>query len=223
MMMTNDIAPETPPAPRAVYITDDEIGVRLSVTNALEDMGYAAWSFASGADLLGALDGIEPGCLLLDVQMPGMAGIEVLERLNARQCHWPVIVMTAHGDVPMAVQAMKLGALEFIEKPFSTDILRPALKRCFTTWDGYRRQYEAREAALAQLKALTPREHSVLHELLAGKQNKIVAHDLGLSVRTVEMHRANLLGKLGLRTPQEAVALLMRAQGVPGGYAAPAV
>lgn len=222
MLMQNITADTTASALRAVYVIDDEVGVRLSVTQVLEQLGYAAWSFAGGTDLLVALDAIEPGCLLLDIQMPGMAGIDVMEELGRRACRWPVIVMTGHADVPIAVKAMKLGAVEFIEKPFAPDILEPALERGFAKWDEYQRQCEARDAAANQLKALTARERSVLQELLKGGQNKIVAYNLGLSVRTVEMHRANLLGKLGLRTPQEAVALLIRAQGGLDAYPMPA-
>ncbi len=216
MLMDNITVDTEVSAARNVYITDDEIGIRLAVTDVLEDMGYRIWSFASGVDLLAALAGIDPGCLLLDLQMPGMSGIEVMEELERRGCHWPVIVMTGHGDVPKAVQAMKLGAVEFIEKPFAPATLRPALDRGFVKWDERCRRHEARDSALNQLNVLTPREQSVLQELMRGKQNKIVAHELGLSVRTVEMHRANLLGKLGVRTLQEAVALLMRARGGSG-------
>ncbi len=216
MLMENIASGKPASACRPVYVIDDDIAVRLSVTQVIEDMGYDVWSFPGGVDLLDALDALDaiaPGCLLLDVQMPGMTGIDVMEDLNRRGCRWPVIVMTAHGDVPKAVKAMKLGALEFIEKPFSPDTLRPALERGFVKWDEQCAWHEARRAAVNQLNVLTPRERSVLHGLMQGKQNKIVAHEMGLSVRTVEMHRANMLGKLGLRTLPEAVALLMRAQG----------
>ncbi len=107
---------------------------------------------------------------------------------------------------------MKLGAVEFIQKPFSPATLQPALERAFAQWDERRLRCEARQNAVNQLKVLSPREQGVLREISQGKQNKVVAYDLGLSVRTVEMHRANLLGKLGVKTPQEAVALLFRAQ-----------
>lgn len=197
---------------RAVYVIDDEIGIRLSVTDVLEDMGYDVWSFAGGADLLEALPGMEAGCLMLDIQMPGLNGMDVMEELARQACHWPVIVMTAHGDVPKAVRAMKLGAVEFIEKPFTAAGLQPALERAFAQWDERSLRCEARRHARNQLQVLSAREHDVLIALSRGKQNKVAAHDLGLSVRTVEMHRANLLGKLGVRTPQEAVALLICAR-----------
>lgn len=211
MLDADEATTATVTARRLVYIVDDEAGVRLALTDMIEDMGYAPWPFASGLDLLAALGKIDPGCLLLDMRMPGMVGIEVMDHLRCRECDWPVVVMTAHGDVPSAVQAMKLGALEFIEKPFPAALLKPALARGFETWDRQAAKRAVRDAARDRLNALTPREQNVLNALVEGKQNKIVAFNLGLSVRTVEMHRANLLNKLGLRTPQEAVALLARA------------
>lgn len=204
---------ETP----AIYVVDDEPGVRMALVDALERRGHAVWPFSSGADLLAAVDGADPGCVLLDICMPGMDGLAVMTALAARDCDWPVIAMTAHGDVPTAVKAMKLGAMEFIEKPFAPDVLDQAVLRAFAQLALSASRRQEREALRAALARLTPKEEAVLRELTAGHPNKVVAHRLGLSVRTVEMHRANLLAKLDVRSVQQATALLARAgDAVPG-------
>ena len=194
-----------------IYVVDDEAGVRMALVHALEDRGCSVWSFSSGPDLLAALDTIEPGCLLIDICMPFMNGLALMQELAARGCDWPVIAMTGDGDIPTAVAAMKLGAMEFVEKPFGRNVLDEAVVRGFARLALTENQRRTRETMRAMLGRLTPREVGVLRELMTGEPNKVVAHRLGLSVRTVEMHRANLLAKLEMRSVQQATALLARA------------
>lgn len=197
---------------RTVYVVDDDMGIRMSLVFLLEANSFLPWPFANGFDLIDALPMLEPGCLLLDIRMPKMDGLELMANLQRRGCHWPVIAMTGDGDIPIAVQAMKLGAIEFIEKPFREDLLKSALSFGFAKLIDGEQQRAQRRAAQDRLKTLSTRENEVLRALLAGRQNKVVAHELGLSVRTIEMHRANLLAKLGVRTLPEAIRLISDAE-----------
>ena len=194
-----------------VYVVDDEGQVRVALVHMLDGLGYAPWPFVNGTDFIEALPDLRPGCILLDVRMPGLSGTDVMNRVTDSGIDWPVVVMTAHADVPLAVQAMKLGAVEFIEKPFSVDVLGASVHRGFAKLASTQALRSTRDDAASRLRVLTPKERSVLSALMTGDQNKIVAHRLGLSVRTVEMHRANLLRKLQLRTLQEASSLIARA------------
>jgi two-component system response regulator FixJ len=194
--------------PHPIYVVDDEPGIRMSLVHALESDGHVVWSFSSGPDLLAVLDTVPPGCQLLDIAMPEMDGLAVMAELTARRCDWPVIVMTAHGDIPTAVAAMKLGAMEFIEKPFGRNVLPDAIARALAHLALSDIRRADRRAARALLARLTPKEMLVLRALMTGDPNKVIAHRLGLSVRTVEMHRANLLAKLEMRSVQQAAAQL---------------
>lgn len=197
---------------RRGYVVDDEKAVRDSLGLLLHSAGYAVKSFETGDTFLEAAGQDLPfGCVVLDVRMPGTDGLQVQRILAARRLSHPVVMITAHGDVPLAVQAMKAGACDFIEKPFSgEDILRTvatALERVTCA------QAEAQEAALAaaRVAALSPRERDVLHGLVAGRQNKMIAQDLGISPRTVEIHRGNLMAKLGARSLPEVVRIAIAA------------
>jgi two-component system response regulator FixJ len=201
-------------------VVDDDAGVRIALVYALESAGRQAWPFSSGSELLAALDDLDPGCVLLDICMPGMSGLQVMEQLNGRGCDWPVIAMTGHGDVPTAVTAMKLGAIEFVEKPLRQHLIDEAIVRATAVLTAGQLRRREREEAAAALARLTPKEDAVLRELITGQQNKGVAYRLGMSVRTVEMHRANLLAKLCVRTLQESAILLARANGEAACFAA---
>ncbi|PWC26676.1 response regulator transcription factor [Teichococcus aestuarii] len=203
---------------RIAYVVDDEAVVRRSVVMLLDAAGFKATAFESGESFLAAAAaGLPFGCLLLDLRMPGMDGLAVQREPAARGIDMPVVVITAHGDVPVAVQAMKLGAVDFIEKPYDGEALLRAAGAALA--GGAERQAQQREAAEAaeRLALLTPRESEVVRGLVAGRQNKEIARDLQLSPRTVEVHRANAMEKLGARSVSEAVRLALVA-----GIAAPA-
>jgi two-component system response regulator FixJ len=195
-------------APEIVYVIDDSGDMRRSLHFLLETIGTKSRPFASSEDFLDTVSTLSEAPILLDLRMPRMDGIQLMVHLKARQIDWPVIVMTAHGDVPVAVRAMKLGAIEFLEKPFEADDLEVALKRASATVADHRQRNTRHAAAAERLARLTPREADVVGRLAEGTLSKIIAHDMALSARTVEMHRANALEKLGVRNLVELIALL---------------
>jgi two-component system response regulator FixJ len=197
---------------RYAYVVDDEAAVRRSLTLLLRAAGYEVGTFESGEAFLEAANaGLPLGCVLLDLSMPGMDGLAVQREITARHLPHAVVMITAHGDVPAAVQAMKAGACDFIEKPFrGEDILaaaEAALQRCAS------HLAEAAEAAEAaeRIATLSPREVDVLRGLVAGRQNKMIAQHLGISPRTVEIHRGNLMAKLGVRSLPDIVRMALAA------------
>ncbi|MCB4823570.1 response regulator transcription factor [Roseicella aerolata] len=202
-------------AARSVHVVDDEAMVRRSLTLLLQAAGIEARSYGSGEDFLRAAEnGLPFGCVLLDIRMPGMDGLAVLRAMAARGLQLPVVVVTAHGDVPLAVEAMKAGACDFIEKPYAGATILRAVEAALGRGDeALERAREATEAA-ARLATLTPRETEVLQGLVAGRQNKVIALDLGLSPRTVEIHRANVMAKLRAGSLSEAVRIALAA-GLP--------
>ena len=194
-----------------VYLIDDDPSVRRSIGFMLKTSGFEVHTYESGVDLLKDAGKLEPGCILLDIRMPGMDGLEVQQALRDKGVTHPVIIMTGHGDVSLAVQAMKAGAVDFIEKPFEKAVLLGALK----VGDGRLRHSDlSRERAgeaVVRLQALTSREREVLDGLANGFPNKTIAYDLGISPRTVEIHRANLMNKLGVRSLSEALRIAFAA------------
>lgn len=198
-------------AKRLVYLVDDDDAVRRSAGFMLRTSGFDVEAFSSGVDFLKRVKNAEPGCILLDVRMPGMDGLEVQRELNAQGIALPVIVLTGHGDVNVAVAAMKAGALDFIEKPFEKSVLVRALEEGFAQIErSDRDQGRATEAAV-RLKGLTAREHDVLLGLVRGHPNKTIAYDLGISPRTVEIYRANLMTKLGVQSLSEVLRIAFAA------------
>lgn len=198
---------------RLVHLVDDDAAIRRSVGFMLKTSGHRVESYESGSDLLRNGAKLDEGCILLDIRMPGMDGLEVQQVLQEKGVSLPVIIMTGHGDVTLAVKAMKAGAVDFIEKPFEKAALLASLE------EGYRRlsrkgatDDRARDAAV-RLQALTPRERDVLEGLAQGLPNKTIAYDLGISPRTVEIHRANLMTKLEVRSLSEALRIAFAAQG----------
>jgi two-component system response regulator FixJ len=191
---------------RIVHVVDDDTDFRQSLARLLEAAGFAVASYASGSALLQVAPSLAAGCILLDIQMPRMNGLEVQEHLNNLGIRLPVIVMTGHGDVRTAVRAMKAGAIDFIEKPFDDAPLLATIENALTHPWQQRHALEV-EQAVGLVAALSPRECQVLISLLAGNPNKVIAHDLAISVRTVEVHRARMLERLGVRTLAEAVRL----------------
>ncbi len=197
---------------RLVHVADDDDAIRRSVSFALKTSGFQVRTYESGSELLKSAPDIASGCILLDIRMPGMDGLEVQEALKAKGVTLPVIIMTGHGDVSLAVRAMKAGAVDFIEKPFQKAVLLGAIEHAMTRLNhaaGNREQ--AREAAI-KLQLLTPRERDVLDGLAKGLPNKSIAYDLGISPRTVEIHRANLMTKLGVNSLSEALRIAFAAE-----------
>ncbi len=194
---------------KLVYILDDDGAIRRSTSLFLRTQGYAVESFSSGMRFLEAAEALRPGCLLLDVRMPEVDGITVLERMRAGGLEFPVVVMTAHGDVSTAVTAMRKGAHNFIEKPFEQDTILQALEEIFALAEQADAQRLTTAAALSRIETLTRREREVLEGLVAGQTNKMIALTHGISPRTVEIHRANMMEKLGVRTLPEALRIAL--------------
>jgi two-component system, LuxR family, response regulator FixJ len=194
-----------------VYVVDDDREVRRSLSFMLGTADLNSRPFGSGIDFLEALDDLKPGCVLLDIRMPEVDGFHVMAELARRRIEWPVIVMTGHGEVSVAVRAMKLGAVDFIEKPFEEAILLGSLDRAFTLLKDRGETAERKQMAEDRVKALTTREKEVLQGLMAGMPNKLLARELGISLRTVEMHRANMMDRLGVGSLAEALTLAVQA------------
>ncbi|MBC7506301.1 MAG: response regulator [Sandarakinorhabdus sp.] len=190
-----------------VYIVDDDQSVRESLAFFLTTLDYSAQQFADPEAFVRASATLAPGCVLLDIRMPGIDGLEVLESLQQAREVLPVVVMTGHGDVTTAVRAMKLGACDFLEKPFDEDTLLDILVRTFASLDGAVVSLGRLDGVRVRLARLSQREREVLVSLLAGRPNKVIAHELDISVRTVEMHRAGMMARLGVRTLSEALRL----------------
>lgn len=167
--------------------------------------------FASGIDFLQALPELQAGTILLDIRMPEMDGFQVMDELSRRGVEWPIMVMTGHGEVSVAVRAMKLGAVDFLEKPFEEDVLLASLQRAFVLLKDRGEKSERRRNSQERIGQLSGREMEVLRGLMAGSSNKILARQLDISLRTVEMHRANMMDRLGVGSLAEALTLAVQA------------
>lgn len=194
-----------------VYIVDDDAAVRASSEFFLKSVGFQTRSYNNGLDIVVDVASLPLGCLLLDIRMPDFDGFDVMEALGMRLATMPTIVMTGHGDVATAVRAMKLGASDFLEKPCEEEAMLATLERAFMTLEDEALNATTQEAARTSLARLTQREDEVLRGLIEGRTNKVVANDLGLSVRTVEMHRASMMERLGVRTLPDALRIAFRA------------
>ena len=179
---------------QVVHIVDDDEAVRQSLAFLLSSAGLAVRLYDSAAAFLAGLASIQDGCLITDVRMPGMTGLELLRQLRAKAGSLPAIVITGHGDVPLAVEAMKAGAIDFIEKPFNEEAILNAVRRALDRGADAGNGNAA--AVAAKLSLLSERERQVLEGLVAGHPNKTIAYDLGISPRTVEVYRANLMTKM---------------------------
>ena len=192
-----------------VHVVDDDTAMRDSLRWLIESVGLTARVYATAEEFLRDYDGGGPGCLVLDVRMPGLSGLELQEKLRRQDIQIPIIIVTAHADVPIAIRALKAGAIDFIEKPFSDQILldrvRDAIER-----DREQRQVAAKRAAIAaQVAQLTPREREVMSLVVAGKANKVIASELGLSQKTVEVHRARVMRKMHAESVAQLVQLAL--------------
>lgn len=199
-----------------IFVVDDDQAVRESLRWLLESVGHQVQTYPSATAFLNAYDPGHSGCLLLDVRMPGMSGLELQEVLNKRQVDIPVIIITGHGDVPMAVQAMKAGAMEFIEKPFNDQILIDRVQACIERATDLHERQQTRSEILQRASRLTPREREVLEAVVSGKPNKIIADDLSISIKTVEIHRARTMEKMQAGSLAELVSMCIEA-GIHGG------
>jgi RNA polymerase sigma factor (sigma-70 family) len=190
----------TPQTASTVYIVDDDEAVRDSLRWLLEANNYRVRAFPSGESFLAEYDEKRPGVLIVDVRMPGMSGLELQEQLIVRKSTMPIVFITGHGDVPMAVSTIKKGAIDFLEKPFNETELREIVARMFEQANERLSQAQAQRAHEAMLARLTAREQQVLERIVAGRLNKQIADDLGISIKTVEAHRANIMEKLQVTT-----------------------
>ncbi len=196
---------------RIVHIVDDEESIRRSTSFMLKTSGYTVATFASGVSFLKEVKHLEPGCILLDIRMPEIDGLQVQQTLIERGIAMPIVFLTGHGDVQTAVTVMKKGAVELIEKPFEKSVVLGALDQAFARLGEQRlKDLRAQEARLL-IAGLSTREHEVLQGLVQGLANKAIGLDLGISPRTVEVHRANLMTKLGVHTLSEALRIAFAA------------
>lgn len=199
-----------------IYVIDDDEAMRDSLAWLLESHGHRVRTFGSSERFLDAYNDDFAGCLLLDIRMPGMSGLELQERLAAAAVSLPVIFITAHGDVPMAVQALKRGAADFLEKPFNDFDLLRLVNDCLERDVRHRKTARERARAISQLAQLTPREREVMDLVVAGKSNKLIARELDISIKTVEAHRARVMGKMGADSVAALVRLVSEARsGMP--------
>lgn len=193
-----------------VHVVDDEEAVRRSLAMLLQSVDLRATTYPSAEALLERVatpEGLEPGCILVDVRMEGMDGLSLIEMLRRQGVTLPTVVVTGHGDVQLAVRAMRAGALDFVEKPYSEDRILEAVGGALTALRTADQRRVLQIQAEAQVASLSPRETEVLASLVAGKANKVIGFELGISPRTVEVHRANLMEKLGVRSLPEAVRI----------------
>ncbi|EPR15102.1 chemotaxis protein CheY [Sphingobium indicum IP26] len=197
--------------PFPIYVVDDDEAIRRSLSFMLKTSGFAVKLFEGGLPFLKEAAGLEPGCVLLDVRMPDMDGLAVQRELRARGVMLPVVIMTGHGDIDMAVTAMKAGASDFIEKPFEKAALLGCVEAARRVAVADRGANARAEDARARLNILTEREREVLHGLVDGLPNKTIAYDLAISPRTVEIHRANLMQKLEVKSLAEALRIAFHA------------
>jgi two-component system response regulator FixJ len=195
-----------------VHIIDDDEAMRRSLAFLLDASGLTARAYDSALRFLDQLDAGTAGVIVTDVRMPEMTGLELVRRLKARDVALPIIMITGHGDVPLAVEAMKAGVVDFLEKPFDEESLLAAIRSALADRTEAEAGQAERERIRLVLEGLSPREHEVLNGVIAGKLNKVIAHELSISPRTVEVYRANVMSKTGARGLSELVRMVLLAQ-----------
>jgi two-component system response regulator FixJ len=205
------------PQPTTVFVVDDDEGVRNSLRFLLKSVGLATRTLASASEFLEVYKPSQPGCLVLDVRMPGMSGLELQQQLNLRGAVIPVIFITGHGDIPMAVEAMQQGAFDFLQKPFRDQDLIDRIQRALERDAHSRAALEQHTRIRERLESLTPREREVLALMTRGRPNKVMAAELGVSQRTVEIHRARVMEKSGAASLAQLVRMVMDVEGAPAG------
>lgn len=192
-----------------LLIVDDDLDVRESLRALLESAGFTVRDFDSAKKVLADQTISQGACLIADIRMPDMDGLELQEELTRRQVGLPVIIVTGHGDVPLAVRAMKAGAIDFIEKPFDGEMMLDSVRRAIAYSKQSKGQAELAKVASERIAALTGREREVLEQLVVGRANKVIAHELDISPRTVEIHRAHLMEKMQAKSLPELVRLAL--------------
>lgn len=192
-----------------VFVVDDDDAVRSALRLLLKSVGLTATTLPTAQQFLTTYDPGQPGCLVLDVRMPGMSGLELQQQLNLRGAVIPVIFITGHGDVPMAVEAMQQGAFDFLQKPFRDQDLIDRIQKALAKDKQNRAEIGERSRNVERFESLTPREREVLALVASGKPNKVMAADLGLSQRTVEIHRARVMEKMGVSSLAQLVRIVM--------------
>ena len=198
--------------PASVFVVDDDDAVRTSLKLLLKSVGQPAEAYASAQEFLDAFDPERPGCLVLDIRMPGMSGLELQGKLNEMHAMTPIVFITGHGDVPMAVEAMQNGAVDFIQKPFRDQDLLDRINQALEKDKENRAGLLARDEIRRRIDTLTPREREVLDLVTQGKANKVVAGDLNVSQRTVEIHRARVMEKMGASSLAHLVRMVLEAE-----------
>ena len=193
-----------------VFVVDDDDAVRDSLMELVDSVGLNAEEYASAQAFLDSYDGRRPGCLVLDIRMPGMSGLDLQDRLTEKGSALPIIFITGHGDVPMAVRAMQHGAVDFIQKPFRDQELLDRINDALEKGNESFAVQEQQEEFAARVRSLTQREREVMEMIVNGKANKVIAIDLGLSQRTVELHRARVMEKMKARTLADLVRMVTK-------------
>jgi two-component system, LuxR family, response regulator FixJ len=196
---------------QTVHVVDDDPAMRESLAFLLDSAGLTAATYESGPALLAKGTGLEAGCIVTDVRMPQMSGLELVRALKDAGLDHPVVVITGHGDIPLAVEAMREGVLDFLEKPFDDEVLLAAVRKALDQARAETGKRAETEAARVHLEGLSARERDVLGGLVAGKANKVIAYDLGISPRTVEIYRANVMTKTGAKSLSELVRMALLA------------
>ena len=197
--------------PNKVYVIDDDEAVRDSLLFLLDSAGFEVTLFETAQQFLDTLPALSFGCVVSDVRMPGIDGIELLKRLKAAHSAFPIVVMTGHGDVPLAVEAMKLGAVDFLEKPFEDDRLIAMIETAIRQAEPAAKSEAVTQDVAARAASLSPRERQVMDGLIAGMSNKLIAREYDISPRTIEVYRANVMTKMQANRLSELVRLAMRA------------
>lgn len=197
--------------PATVFVIDDDEAVRTSLRLLLKSVGLPVETFASAQEFLDQYDEDRAGCLVLDIRMPGISGLELQQHLNDRNSIMPIVFITGHGDVPMAVEAMQAGAVDFIQKPFRDQDLIDRINRALDKDCDMRGELRERDEIRRRMSQLTPREREVLDLVTQGKANKVIAGDLSVSQRTVEIHRARVMEKMGAGSLAHLVRMVIEA------------
>ena len=194
-----------------VYVIDDDEAMRDSLNFLLESSGFGVTLFDNAQTFLDTLPGLAFGCVVSDIRMPGLDGIELLKRMKAHSSPFPILIMTGHGDVPLAVEAMKFGAVDFLEKPFEDDRLTAMIESAIRQAESAAQSKALVQDIAARVASLSPRERQVMEGLIAGLSNKLIARDYGISPRTIEVYRANVMTKMQAGSLSELMRLAMRA------------
>ncbi len=195
-----------------IYIVDDNPAVRDAIRFLVQQVGLTPKVFVSAQDFLDYFKPEMRGCLVLDIRMPGMSGLDLQEQLATLGAHLPVIIITGHGDVPITVRAMKSGAFEFLQKPFNDQVLLDTIQSALNQYDAIWEEDDKRAEAARSLSVLTKRERQVLELLKEGKSNKLIARELSLSVRTIEGYRANITDKLGAKSLGQLIDMVIKSE-----------